>query len=84
MPAEQNPYRIQLAGQNPELVPGQTVAEVKAVVAQLGPEGLRRGYAPGKWSAGEIVCHLADCEIAFAFRLRQALSEPHHVIQPFD
>jgi hypothetical protein len=27
---------------------------------------------------------LADCELAFAFRLRQALAEPHHVIQPFD
>jgi hypothetical protein len=27
---------------------------------------------------------LADTELAFAFRLRQALAEPHHVIQPFD
>jgi len=27
---------------------------------------------------------LADCEIVFAFRLRQALSQDHHVIQPFD
>ena len=32
----------------------------------------------------EILCHLADCEIVFAFRLRQTLAEPHHVIQPFD
>ena len=30
------------------------------------------------------MCHLADCEIAFGFRLRQALAEDHHVIQPFD
>jgi hypothetical protein len=27
---------------------------------------------------------LADCEIAFSFRIRQALAEPHHLIQPFD
>jgi hypothetical protein len=27
---------------------------------------------------------LADCEIVFAFRLRQTLAEPHHIIQPFD
>ena len=40
--------------------------------------------APGKWSAREIVCHLADTEIVFAFRLRQTLAEDHHVIQPFD
>ena len=31
-----------------------------------------------------ILCHLADGEMAFGFRLRQALAEPHHVIQPFD
>ncbi len=30
------------------------------------------------------MCHLADCEIAFGYRLRQALAEDHHVIQPFD
>jgi hypothetical protein len=40
--------------------------------------------APGKWSARDIVAHLADGEIAFAFRLRQTLAEDHHVIQPFD
>jgi hypothetical protein len=38
----------------------------------------------GKWSTREILCHLADTEIVFAFRLRQALAEAHHVIQPFD
>jgi hypothetical protein len=27
---------------------------------------------------------LADCEVVFAFRLRQTLAEDHHVIQPFD
>ncbi|HZS53936.1 MAG TPA: DinB family protein, partial [Bryobacteraceae bacterium] len=41
-------------------------------------------YAPGKWTARMILCHLADCEIAFGFRLRQALAEENHVVQPFD
>jgi hypothetical protein len=27
---------------------------------------------------------LADCELAFGFRLRQTLAEENHVIQPFD
>ena len=40
--------------------------------------------APGKWNAREILCHLADSEIAFAFRLRQTLAETNHVIQPMD
>ena len=50
----------------------------------LGTAGAERSPAPGKWSARQILCHLADCEVAFAFRLRQAYAEPHHVIQPFD
>jgi hypothetical protein len=40
--------------------------------------------APGKWPARAIICHLADSEVAFAFRLRQVLAEPYHTIQPFD
>lgn len=52
--------------------------------AILGPAGLERPLAPGKWTGREIIVHLADTEIAFAFRLRQALAEDHHLIQPFD
>ena len=40
--------------------------------------------APGKWSAAEIECHLADCELVFGFRLRQALAEDEPTIEPFD
>jgi hypothetical protein len=62
----------------------ETSALLSSHVARLGPEGVRRPPAPGKWSAAEILAHLADCETVFAFRLRQALAEPYHVIQPFD
>ncbi len=79
-----NPYREFLANRNPRQVVATTPEQVAAAVQQLGPGSLERSYAPGKWSAREILCHLADCEIAFAFRLRQALAEPHHTIQPFD
>jgi hypothetical protein len=41
-------------------------------------------YAPGKWTARQIVAHLADGEIAVGFRLRQSLAEIDHQIQPFD
>jgi hypothetical protein len=32
----------------------------------------------------EILCHLADCEIAFSFRWRQTLAETGYVAQSFD
>lgn len=79
-----NPYGKFLGNQNLHEVIAATPEQLAATVGQLGAGGLERSYAPGKWSARQILCHLADCEIAFAFRLRQALAEPHHVIQPFD
>ena len=30
------------------------------------------------------MCHLADCELVFGFRLRQTLAEDGPTIQPFD
>ena len=60
-----------------------TSGRLAALLQSLGTRA-DRAPAPGKWSAREIVCHLADCEVVFAYRLRQAASQPRHVIQPFD
>lgn len=38
----------------------------------------------GKWTACEIVQHLADSEMTSALRLRKLLSEDHPVIQGYD
>ncbi|HEX8843705.1 MAG TPA: DinB family protein [Pyrinomonadaceae bacterium] len=39
---------------------------------------------PGKWSAREIVQHLADSEMNSAIRLRRLLAEERPVIQAYD
>jgi uncharacterized damage-inducible protein DinB len=79
-----NPYASILGGRDPLEVIRATVACIESLIAQRGAETLNRSPAPGKWSVRDILSHLADCEIVFAFRLRQALAEDHHVIQPFD
>jgi hypothetical protein len=79
-----NPYASFLGTQNPLEVIEHTSRRLSDVAMRLTPANLEWRPAPGKWNAREILCHLADCEIAFAFRLRQTLAEPHHVIQPFD
>ena len=79
-----NPYAAQLGTRNAREVIAETPARLEGLAGQLGAEGLKRSLAPGKWSAGAILCHLAECEVAFVFRLKQALAEPYHVIQPFD
>ena len=79
-----NPYASFLGDQNPNEVIAATAAKLQSVVAGLSSEQVNRSPAPGKWSIREIICHLADCEVVFAYRIRQTLAEPHHVIQPFD
>jgi len=79
-----NPYASFLGDRNPREVIAETPRRLAALAGALGSDEIENRTAPGKWSAREILCHLADTEIAFAFRLRQALAEPHHVIQPFD
>jgi hypothetical protein len=45
---------------------------------------LRRPEAPGKWSAADIVQHLADSELVLGFRMRMVLTEDRPVIQGYD
>jgi hypothetical protein len=40
--------------------------------------------APGRWSAREIVHHLADSEMTSAIRLRRLLAEDRPMIQAYD
>jgi hypothetical protein len=40
--------------------------------------------APGKWSAREIVHHLADSEMTSAVRLRLLVAEERAAIRPYD
>jgi DinB superfamily len=79
-----NPYASFLGTQEPRQVIASTPVRLKELLDSMGVEKAGKSPAPGKWSAREILCHLADCEIVFAFRLRQTLAEPHHIIQPFD
>jgi hypothetical protein len=78
-----NPYAHHLGDRNPREIISETAQRLTTLAARIG-SGLSNRPAPDKWSASEILCHLADCEIVFSFRLKQSIAEPYHVIQPFD
>src|SRR5580658_10092520 len=78
-----NPYAQHLGEVPAREVIAETAGRLKFLLDRLGPR-VEDSPAAGKWSARQILCHLADCEIVFAYRIRQALSQEHHVIQPFD
>ena len=82
--SELNPYARFLDGRPLEAILADTGSSLASLLEAIGPEKAVVLPAPGKWSPAEIVCHLADCELVFAFRLRQTLAEDAPVIQPFD
>jgi hypothetical protein len=82
--AELNPYARFLDGRPLPQILAATTPELASLVDALGPDRVAQAPAPGKWTPAEILCHLADCEVAFGFRLRQTLAQEHHVMQPFD
>ncbi len=82
--SELNPYAKYLDGRPIEAILASTPVRLAALLAALGPQKAAASPAPGKWSPAEILAHLADCELAFGFRLRQTLAEDNHVVQPFD
>src|ERR1700689_3419051 len=79
----ENPYDKFLDGRELESTLAETADKIVEYLQAIGPNQGKEP-APGKWSAAEIVCHLADCEIVFGFRFRQTLAEDGPTIQPFD
>ena len=79
-----NPYAAFLDNRPVLDILADTPRAVRTLLESIGHGKSREAPAPGKWSPGEIVAHLADCELVFAFRLRQTLAEDSPTIQPFD
>lgn len=45
---------------------------------------LDRSYAPGKWTARQVINHIADTELAFCWRFCRAVAGESGPVQPFD
>jgi hypothetical protein len=82
--SELNPYNKFLDGRPLEEILHETTNRIAFLLAKIGVNGCGVRPSPEKWSAAEITSHLADCELVFAFRLRQTLAEDAPTIQPFD
>ncbi|MGH9414928.1 MAG: DinB family protein [Terriglobales bacterium] len=78
-----NPYATFLGSADPIAVLAETPEKLRAFVHSLQAHMDTRP-APGKWTPREILAHLADEEIVFGFRYRQAVAEDHYVVQPMD
>jgi hypothetical protein len=58
--------------------------QIAAAVIGLSDKVLRYKPSPDKWCILEILGHLADIEIVYAYRLRQMLADEKPVLAPMD
>ena len=57
---------------------------VAEALLKITPEELDARPGPGRWTAREIIHHLADSEMTSAVRLRRLLAEDRPLIQGYD
>jgi len=58
--------------------------QIAAAVSGLPEKVLRYKPAPDKWCILEVLAHLADIEIVYAYRIRQMLADKEPAIAPMD
>ena len=58
-------------------------AIVHSLLAEFEPERIKQRPKPGKWSAHEHACHLAEVHPLFFSRLDVMLAEGHPTIEPY-
>ena len=62
----------------------QTPSKLRVIIEGRADEVLSRPEAPGRWSAVEIIQHLVDSEVAWAWRFRLVLSQDRPVLTGYD
>jgi hypothetical protein len=81
--AFENPYAADLGGQAPLAALAATPARLRQLVGHWSESQFERRYAPGKWTAREVLIHLAQTELALGTRTRFALAERGYAAQAF-
>jgi DinB family protein len=82
--APTTPYSAQLGDRDPIAAMRETAEYVRRLTASWTAAQFEQSYAPGKWTARQILTHLAQAELAFGTRARMALTTRDYVAQPFD
>ena len=79
-----NPYAADLGDMDVMRALADTPERLRSLAGRLTPAQFDRSYAPGKWTAAQLIVHLAQCEVVFGSRVRMALTHDGYVVQPFD
>jgi hypothetical protein len=78
------PYSPQLEGRDPLTSMRETIPAFGALVAGWSSADFDRPWAPGKWTARQVLVHLAQTELALGARSRMALTTTNFAAPSFD
>jgi uncharacterized damage-inducible protein DinB len=78
------PYAEALGGRDAQVVIAETPIRLARVLEGVSAEEAELRPVPGKWCLREVMAHLADCEIAWSWRLRIAYEKDRAEMQPFE
>jgi hypothetical protein len=84
MTPQATPYADDLGDRDPLAAIRDTADRIRAMARRWAPDRFERSWAPGKWSARQILTHLAQTELALGTRARMALATPGYAAQAFD
>lgn len=73
-----------LGERDPIEVMAATPGELRRALEGMPEDELRRPEAPGKWSRLEVAAHLADSEVAIAWRFRLAIAQDRPPLTGYD
>jgi DinB superfamily len=79
-----NPYAKALGSRDPLKALSETPRRIKTLTARWPGRTWNKSYAPGKWSARQILVHLAQTELALTTRVRYGASQVGYIAQAFD
>jgi uncharacterized damage-inducible protein DinB len=70
--------------QDPLTILRETPATLHRLLAETPPEQIREPEAPGKWSIGEVLEHLADSDLVWGYRVRMVLAHDRPQLTGYD
>src|SRR5262245_38495089 len=73
-----------LGDRDPLAVLRETPGALPRAIEGLSPQQLRQPERPGKWSIGQILQHLADSDVVWAWRMRLILAQDRPTLTGYD
>jgi hypothetical protein len=78
------PYTKYLGDRDPIATMRESLEKFQSLTRGWTADRFERSYGPGKWSARQVLTHLAQTEMALGCRARMAISISPYVAQAFD